>query len=74
MASAPPHIEIGNETILNEMKELSKNILEKHLMARKFEKDKVKKWGDLIIDEIHEKVSKNIRNMDISFFLYVRYN
>ena len=41
--TSPTTIEIGTETILNEMKTISKNILEKHLMARKFDKVKVKK-------------------------------
>ena len=69
--TAPPPIEIGTETILNEMKTLSKNILEKHLMARKFNKDKVKKWGDLIIDEIHVTISKKYPQYGLCIFFYI---
>ena len=70
MIAAPP-IEIGTETILNEMKTTTKNILEKHLMARKFDKDKAKKWGDLIIDEIHETLSKKYPQYGYCILLYV---
>ena len=49
--------EINKEAMHDEIKTISKTVLEKHLVGRKFDKSKVKKWGNLIIDEIHKIIS-----------------
>ena len=50
--------EDNTEPIQNEMLNITQNILEKHLNGRKVDLEKVRKWGDLIIDEIYKELSE----------------
>ena len=49
--------EFDKKSFEEEAKAISQSILEKHLVARKFDENNTKKWGDLIIDEIHKTLS-----------------
>jgi len=42
----------------NDIKSICKEILEKHLDGRKFTKDKVKKWGELILNDAEDALKK----------------
>ena len=63
--------EINKEAMSNEIKTISQTILEKHLMGRKFDKSKVKKWGNLIIDEIHKIISDKYPEYGFCIFFYM---
>ena len=72
--AAPTPIEVqmtDSEPILNDMKLVSQNTLEKHLFGRKFDKEKVKKWGEYIIDEIHEILEKKYSHYGFCIFFYM---
>jgi len=64
--TAPPPTALSTEYILEEMKKVSKDILEKHLVGRRFIPGKVKIWGDDIISEIY-----SISIWILYFFLYI---
>ena len=73
--TAPPPSALSTDYILEEMKKVSKNVLEKHLDCRRFIPEKVKIWGDDIISEISARIrserkekARNILNMDFAFF------
>ena len=63
--------QIDQDSITNEMRTIVKETLEKHLMGRKFDKDNVKKWGNLIIDEIHKAVSNKFPEYGYVIFFYM---
>ncbi len=46
----------------DEIKEKCKNILEKYLEGRKLNKDKIKNWGDSIIEYIEQYLTENYPN------------
>ena len=72
--SAEPNIkkekeEIEEKDVLNkeelekDMKEIAKSILIKHLDGRKYEKEKLPKWTELILHDTSFELKKNILNM-----------
>ena len=63
--------EFDKQSFENELTTISKEILEKHLMGRKFDKNKVKKWGDLIIDEIYKTLSNKYPQNGYCIFFYM---
>ena len=63
--------QIDQDSIEKEMRTIVKETLEKHLMGRKFDKDNVKKWGNLIIDEIHKAVSNKFPEYGYVIFFYM---
>ena len=50
------------------MRQICKNIQEKHLDGRKFDTQKIKKWAENIINDIEVSLKKNIQNMVMVFF------
>ena len=69
--TAPPPSALSTDNILEEMKKVSKNVLEKHLDCRKFNSEKVKILGDDIITEIYSILSKKYPQYGfcISFYM-----
>jgi len=63
--------EFDKQSFENEIETISKGILEKHLMGRKFDENKVKKWGDLIIDEIYKALSNKYPQYGYCIFFYM---
>jgi len=63
--------EFDKQSFENEIETISKGILEKHLMGRKFDENKVKKWGDLIIDEIYKTLSNKYPQYGYCIFFYM---
>ena len=61
----------NKEAFLEESKTISQKILEKHLVGRKFDENKVKKWGDLIINEIHKTLSDKYPQYGFCIFFYM---
>ena len=55
----------------DEIKSICKEILEKHLDGRKFIKDKVKKWGELIINDTEEALKKKYPEYAYGIFFYM---
>ena len=55
----------------NKIKSICKEILEKHLDGRKFIKDKVKKWGQLIINDTEEALKKKYPEYAYGIFFYM---
>ena len=63
--------ESNKESIMKDMSTIIKPILETHLMGRKFEEDKVKKWGNVIIDEIYKALSNKYPHYGYCIFFYI---
>ena len=55
----------------DKIKSICKEILEKHLDGRKFIKDKVKKWGELIIYDTEEALKKKYPEYAYGIFFYI---
>ena len=62
---------IDKDHISNEMGNIITETLTKHLMGRIFDKDKVKKWGNIIIDEIHKELSNKYPEYGYIIFFYI---
>ncbi len=62
---------VDKDTLKEVVKVISQNALERHLMGRKFDKDKVKKWGDLIIEEINENLPPDFSEYEYIIFFYM---
>ena len=58
----------------NEIKKVCREILAKHLDGRKFVEDKVPNWGELVISDIHNELTKKFPGyvFGISFYLVGR--
>ena len=69
--TAPPPTALSTEYILEEMKKVSKDVLEKHLVGRRFIPEKVKIWGDNIISEIYSILSKKYPQYGFCIFFYI---
>lgn len=55
----------------NDIKSICKEILEKHLDGRKFTKDKVKKWGELILNDAEDALKKKYPQYAYGIFFYM---
>ena len=66
--TAPPPSALSTDYILEEMKKVSKTVLEKHLDCRRFISEKVKIWGDDIISEIYSILSQKYPQYGFCFF------
>ena len=62
---------IDKDHISNEMGNIITETLTKHLMGRIFDEDKVKKWGNIIIDEIHKELSNKYPEYGYCTFFYI---
>ena len=69
--TAPPPSALSTDYILEEMKKVSKNVLEKHLGCRRFISEKVKIWGDDIISEIYSILSQKYPQYGFCIFFYM---
>ena len=69
--TAPPPSALSTDYILEEMKKVSKNVLEKHLDCRRFIPEKVKIWGDDIISEIYSILSQKYPQYGFCIFFYM---
>ena len=63
--------EINKEPIEDEMSTIIQDTLKKHLMGRKFNEDNVKKWGNIIIDEIYKALSNKYPQYGYCIFFYI---
>ena len=64
--------EIDKSEIEKEMKEICNNILIKHLDDRPYEKDKLPKWSELILNDASRELKKNFQNMvTVLFFTFL---
>ena len=63
--------EFDKKSFEEEAKAISQSVLEKHLVARKFDENNTKKWGDLIIDEIHKTLSDKYPQHGYLIFFYM---
>ena len=60
------------DLIIKDMKQICKNIQEKHLDGRKFDTQKIKKWAENIINDIEVSLKKKISRIWLwYFFLYI---
>ena len=69
--TAPPPSALSTDYILEEMKKVSKTVLEKHLDCRRFISEKVKIWGDDIISEIYSILSQKYPQYGFCIFFYM---
>ena len=69
--TAPPPSALSTDYILEEMKKVSKTVLEKHLDCRRFIPEKVKIWGDDIITEIYSILSQKYPQYGFCIFFYM---
>ena len=66
-ANAKSEVDIRTD----EIKSICKEILEKHLDGRKFIKDKVQKWGELILNDIEDALKKKYPQYAYGIFFYM---
>ena len=60
------------DLIKNDMKQICKNIQEKHLEGRKFDTQKIKKWAENIINDIEISLKKKYPEYGYGiFFIYL---
>ena len=59
------------DSIPKDMEIICQYILEKHLAEKKFDENEVKKWGNLIIDEIHQILSEKYPQYGYVIFFYM---
>ena len=68
--SAPLPKLTQKESANQNIKEICKKYLEKHLEGRKFNKEKNEKWGEMIIDDIKNELLKNYPDFGLWIFFY----
>ncbi len=69
--SAPLPKLTQKESANQNIKEICKKYLEKHLEGRKFNKEKNEKWGEMIIDDIKNELLKNYPDFGFGIFFYI---
>jgi len=60
-----------NELNSQNIKEICKKYLEKHLEGRKYDKEKNEKWGEMIIDDIKNELLKDYPGFGFGIFFYI---
>ena len=63
--------EFDKTSFEEEVKAISQSVLENHLVGRIFDENNVKKWGDLIIDEIYKTLSDKYPEYGYCIFFYM---
>ena len=59
------------DLIINEMRQICKNIQEKHLDGRKFDMQKIKQWSENIINDIEVSLKKKYPQYGYGIFFYI---
>ena len=59
------------DLIKNDMKQICKNIQEKHLEGRKFDTQKIKKWAENIINDIEVSLKKKYPEYGYGILFYI---
>ena len=62
----------NKDSMINNIKQICKDILEKHLDGRKLVMEKIEKWSETIINEIEDILKKKYREFGFGiFFIYL---
>ena len=61
----------NNDLIGDDMKKISKNILEKHLDGRKLNMEKIKTWSEMIINDIGNILKQKYPEFGYGIFFYI---
>ena len=61
----------NKDLMINNIKQICKDILEKHLDGRKLVMEKIEKWGETIINDIEDILKKKYREFGFGIFFYI---
>ena len=61
----------NKDSMTNNIKQICKDILEKHLDGRKLDMEKIEKWGETIINDIENILKKKYPDFGFGIFFYI---